>query len=203
MGQKEGNEVRKKALVLIAATALIAALASPVTAADGDGGTGAVTAAVGESSGIFGTRSVTSVTPTIGLILSPGTSNMTGTVAIVVTEAARTGTASWSVTAILDEISPVGSGNGFTDGASPVTFIPRSAASINAATPTIVAGGGSAALGSSGNLSAARTLYTVTGQSTSLNYTGTYTSSHTVTLAVPNVQKTGVYTGTLRVALVQ
>lgn len=200
--------MRKKTLILVLVliivllTALIAGEVAPAFAADGDPGTGLVTAAVGTTSSVFGTRSVTAVSPTV-LALIPGSFSLTGTVTIVVTEAARTGTAEWSVSAILDEVGPAGSGNGLTDSGTPASYIPRSAVSIGAATPTLFLGGGAPQLGSSGDLSAARTLYRILGQDPLLNYTGTYTSAHTVTLDVPNAQKTGVYTGTLRVTLVQ
>lgn len=199
--------MHRKVIALVVAATLIVALAAPAFGADGDASTGSVTAAIGGSSPV-GTRSVTSVTPTV-LLPVPGSSNMTGLVAVVVTELARTGTASWSVTAILDEVGGSGSGNGLTDNGSPANYVPRSAVSINAATPAIIAGctvdipACTPTLGSSGNLSSARTLYSVNGEDTGLVYTGTYTSAHTLTLAIPNLQKIGVYTGTLRVALVQ
>lgn len=199
--------MHRKLIALVVAATVTVALAAPALGADGDPGTGSVTAAVGGGSPV-GTRSVTSVTPTV-LLPVPGSSNMTGAVTVVITELARTGTASWSVTAILDEVGGAGSGNGLTDNGSPATYIPRSAVSINAATPGIIAGCSvdipacTTALGSSGNLSSARTLYSINGEDTGLTYTGTYTSAHTLTLGVPNLQKTGVYTGTLRVALVQ
>lgn len=193
----------KKTLAAVVLAVIVAAFSAPAWAADGDGATGTVSAAVGSSSGIFGTRSVTSVAIT-PLAIVPGTASMNGVATIVVTELARTGTAEWSVRAILDEIGTAGSGNGLTDGLVSPTYVPRSALNVAAATPTIVPGPpATGVLGAGGALSIIRTLYTVNTESTSLNYTNTYTSLHTLTLTIPNAQKTGVYTGTLRISLVQ
>jgi hypothetical protein len=187
--------MRGRAL-LAGMVALFSLTTSLALADDGDGGSGTVTAVVGDETLITGTRSVTGVTPVIALSLLTGTANMNGPVEIVVTEAARTGTASWSVTAQLAA--------DLSDGGSPAATIPRSNLAIaTGSDPLVVGGGGTSSAGAGGSLEAARTVFSNSGQLTGLNYTGTYTSTSTVTLNIPNAQKTGIYTGTLTVSLVQ
>lgn len=188
--------MRRGSTLLAAVSAVSLLISGVASAADGDGSSGTVSAAVGASSGVFGTRSVTAVTPLIGLTLAPGTSNLSGTVQIIVTEAARTGTAAWSVTASLSA--------DLSDGGSPAATIARDKASIaTAAAPTVLGGGGTSSAGAGGTLEAARTVFSNIEQNTGLNYSGTYTSSSAITLNVPNAQKTGVYTGTLLVSMSQ
>lgn len=173
---------------LTAGSALVAAaaFAAPAFAVDGAGGTATITATVAS-----GERSVTSVSP-VALAAVAGTNTLSGAVGVVVTEASRTGTNPWSVTA---------SSTALTSGAN---TIPASALSLSGRTVTQVGGGGTAA-GITGTqaLDVARTLFSVTGQDTGLVYTGTYTGAATMTLTVPNGAATGAYTGTMTVTLVQ
>lgn len=188
--------MQKRVLLVAALAAMLVLSSGAAFAADGDGGQGTITAPVGVTSGVFGTRSVTLVTPSIPLALNPGSSQMNGTVAVTVSEFARTGTASWSVTGVLSA--------DLSDGGSPAATIARDRLALaTSANPTILNGGGSGAFGAGGSLEAARSIFSVSGQAPTLNYTGTYSSSSSLTLTIPNAQKTGIYTGTLMVSLVQ
>lgn len=188
--------MQKRVLLVAALAAMLVLSSGAAFAADGDGGSGTVSAAVGVSSGVFGTRSVATVTPSIPLALIPGSAQMNGNVAIVIAENARTGTASWSVTGVLAA--------NLSDGGTPAETIARDRlAMATTANPIIVSGGGEGAFGAGGTLEEARTVFSVSGQDPELNYTGTYSSSSSLTLTIPNAQKTGIYTGTLMVSLVQ
>lgn len=173
---------------LTAATGIVAlfALAGPALAADGAGGTGAITATV-----VGGERSVTSVTP-IALAATSNTGILSGAVGVVVDEVNRAGTNSWSVSA---------SSSAMTSGSN---SIPADALSLSDRTVTQLLGGGTASgVSGTGGLGTAQTLFSVAGQSTSTAYTGTYTGAATLSLAVPVGTPSGAYTGTLTVTLVQ
>lgn len=173
---------------LTAATGIVAllALAGPALAADGDGGTAAVTATV-----VGGERSVTSVLP-IALAATSSTNVLSGSVAVVVDEVDRAGTNAWSVTA---SSSAMSSGS---------DSIPASALSLTDRTVVQTLGGGTAAgVSGAGSLGTAQTLFSVSGQSTSTAYTGSYAGAATLTLEVPVGTPSGAYAGTLTVTLVQ
>ncbi|MFA5787674.1 MAG: hypothetical protein WDA71_11965 [Actinomycetota bacterium] len=177
---------------LVMAGGLMVMAAGPAAlAADGDGGSGLITATI--TAGSIGSRSVTSVAPVVMTSLL-NASQLTASYAVLVTETARTGTDPWSVTAVL--AAALSDGLGHT--------IPTSNMAVSARSVLRVLGGGTAtAPAGSEDLSAAKTLFSVTGQDPLSVYTGTYTGSGTLTLTVPNATAVGVYTGTLTVTLVQ
>jgi hypothetical protein len=173
-------------LVLLATAALGVA---PSYAADGDGGSSAITAAL--TAGSIGSRSVTTVSP-VALTSALNSSALTGSFSVLVTEAARSGTNAWSVTT---------SASSLTSGSNTLT---ADNLAISARSVTPVGGGGtSSAPTGSQTLDSARTLFSNAGQATTGIYTGTYLGSSTVTLTVPNGATTGAYTGTMTVTLVQ
>ncbi len=179
---------RRSIVVPVAALALMGATA-PAFAADGDGGSAALSATL--TAGSIGSRSVTTVAP-VALTTALSSSTATGAVSVVVTEAARGGTNPWSVTAVAGALT------------SGVNTIAASNLSIASRGVTQVAGGGTAAAPTgSSSLASAATLFSTTGQSVASLYTGTYTAAGTVSLAVPNGQAVGAYTGTFTVTLVQ
>lgn len=179
----------RRTAVVLPLTALTLLSAAPAFAADGDGGTATLSATL--TAGSIGSRSVTTVSP-VALTTALSSSVATGALSVVVTEAARGGTNPWSVTTVASAL---------TSGAN---TIPASNLSILGRGVVQVAGGGTAAAptGTSA-LSAAATLFSTTGQDAALLYTGTYTGTGTVSLAVPNGAAVGAYTGTLTVTLVQ
>lgn len=180
---------RRRIVLPLVALSMLGATA-PALAADGDGGSGALTATL--TAGSIGSRSVTSVSP-VALTTLLSTSTASGTLTAVVTEAARGGTNSWSLTTVSSALTgPAGS-----------TAIPATALAMSDRTVAQVAGGGTAAAttGSSA-LNAATSMFTTTGQATSALYTGTYTTTGLVTLTVPNGQAVGAYSGTLTVSLI-
>lgn len=151
--------------------------------------TATVTANV--TAGGIGLRSLTSV-PAIALTATPGNSKVSGSMSAVVTEAAVTGVTPWSVTADLTTL---------TNGSNTLA---NSNVDINTRGVTKVAGGGTAtATSGAEDLSATRTIFTTTGQSTTAVYTGTYSSTANLDLTIPNGTATGIYTGTMTVTLVQ
>lgn len=176
-------------LVLLATAALGVA---PSYAADGDGGTANVSATL--TAGSIGSRSVTTVSP-VALTTALGTSTLSGALATTVTEAARTGSNNWSVTAAIGTLTHA------VDGTKTLA---NTNLSIDNRDVLQVAGGGTAAeVTGSQTMDAARTLFTTPGQSTTAVYTGTYAATADITLAVPNGTTVGVYNGTLTVTLVQ
>ena len=176
-------------LVLVSAVALAASAGSAsAQVTDGAGGTSTVTATL--TANQIGSRSVTSVAP-VALATTLGTSTLSGELAATVTEAARTGTNSWSLTAAIGSL---------TSGANSLA---NSTMSISNREVVQVAGGGTAdGIDGTQDMSAARTLFTTTGQSTSAVYTGTYAATADLSLTVPNGQAVGVYTGTLTITLI-
>ena len=178
---------RYKAIAIISAAFL--ALGGSAFAADGDGGTSTVTAVVALATG----ERFVSAAPPVTLLLDPGTSNMTGELILGVTELARTGTAEWSLQAELaDDLSDGGDNS-----------IAASQLSMDTGTTEAVGGGGTITSGSDGTLDAAVTVFTNTGQLTTLAYTGVYASATTLSLEIPNLQPTGTYTGNISITLVQ
>jgi hypothetical protein len=175
----------------VLATAAALGPAVSAGAADGDGSTATITATI--TGGAIGSRSVTSVAP-VALDSTLGSANLTGTLAVVVTEASRTGTNGWSVTAQAGDLTR----------ATGTETIPASALSVSGRSVAQTLGGGtSTATSGSQSLDSPRTLFSNSGQSTGAVYTGTYSASGNLSLTVPNGTLTGVYTGTLTVTLVQ
>jgi hypothetical protein len=177
---------------LVAATVVVAAVGLPAdmaAAADGGGATSAVTATV--TAGSVGSRSITLAVP-VTMASALDSSTLSGSLAATVTEAARTGTNPWSVTASIGTLT---SG---TDTLANTNMTISNRAVVKTA-------GGGTATGTSGSqvVDAARTLFTNTGQDASTVYTGTYASTSDWTLSLPNASKTGVYTGTITLTLVQ
>jgi hypothetical protein len=133
---------------------------------------------------------------------------VTSTLAVTVTEAAVNGVTPWSVTARL-----CGASSGASNCAGDPDRIVLSTdttkkitgdnLTISGRSVTPVSGGGtSTATSGSEDLSAARTIFTNTGQDPLLLYTGTYASTSTVTLTPPSSATPGAYTGYLVVTLV-
>jgi hypothetical protein len=178
---------RYKAIALISAAFL--ALGGSAFAADGDGGDSTVTAVVASATG----ERFVSAAPPVVLARLAGTATMTGALVLGVTELARTGTASWSLQAQLDADLSDGGDNS----------IARSQMSMDTGTTVPVGGGGEIASGSDGTLDAEVTVFTNTGQLTTLAYTGVYTSTTTLSLTIPNLQPTGAYSGNISITLVQ
>lgn len=183
--------LRSKVIATLSAASLM--LGGAVAfAADGDDGDSAVTAVVAAST--FGERFVSSA-PAVTLALDSGTADMTAALALVVSEAARSGTASWSLQAQLDA--------DLSDGAATPNTIARSQMELDPGTTIAVGGGGTITDGSPGTLDSAVTVFTNTGQDPNLAYTGTYTTASTLTLTIPNATPAGTYTGNISVTLVQ
>jgi hypothetical protein len=156
-------------------------------AADGDGGTSVVTATIAN----IGSRSVTLVNP-IALTSVQGAATLTAPYAVTVTEVTRNGTNPWSVTG---DIGTLTSGSDTLA----ATTLSVSARAVN----QTLGGGTSAAPSGSQAFGTARTLFSNSGQSTGTIYSGAYAGSGTVTLTPPDGAKTGIYTGTFTVTLVQ
>lgn len=156
-----------------------------------------VTAAVG---GLTGVRTIGVVTP---VALAGATSPLTGALAVPVIETAAPGV-DWSVTAIA---------NGALTGA--VSGGTIAASNLSVSNGVLPSGVGCLSLslavslrcnmaaGAGGALDTAKTLLSVTGESTSTTYTGTYNYAGTVSLNVPNGTPTDTYTGSLTLTLVQ
>jgi hypothetical protein len=156
-------------------------------AADGDGGSSVVTATLAN----IGSRSVTLVNP-IALTSVQGAANLSASYGVTVAEVTRQGTNPWSVTA---DIGTLTSGSD--------TIAPTNLSVSARAVVQTLGGGTSSAPSGSQAFGAARTLFSNINQNTSTIYSGTYAASGTVTLAPPDGTKTGIYTGTFTVTLVQ
>lgn len=180
------TKLTKRAIAIAAGMLVVASGAA--LGADGDGGDAGLTATIAN----IGSRSVTTATATPMTSAFSG-DQLTSTLQVIVTEATRTGTAPWSVQAVLD--ADLSDGGTETIGSSNLAVAPGS---INK-----TLGGGTPAAGAGGALDAAKTLFSVSGQDTGTTYTGTYDQSSTMTLTVPSGTKTGVYTGNVSVTLVQ
>ncbi|HUQ40810.1 MAG TPA: hypothetical protein VM030_11715 [Acidimicrobiales bacterium] len=185
--------MKKRALYVAAATITAAAVVmqgGPASAADGGGATSAVTATI--TAGAIGSRSITAASP-IAMTSSLDSTSLSGSLTATVTEAARSGTNPWSVTATMSDLTNVA-----TD------VLSKANMAVSGRSVIKTAGGGTAAApAGSSNLDAAVTLFSTTGQSAGVVYTGSYASSSTWTLAVPNATATGVYSGTVTLTLVQ
>jgi hypothetical protein len=177
------------------ATFAVLSVTSTATPAFADGGSSSAGLSATLTSGSIGSRSITSVSP-VTLTSALNTATASGAMATTVTEAARGGTAAWSLTAVSSLLAKTGGTSADDIAASNLSIANR------AVTP--VAGGGTstAATGSS-SLATDATLFSNSGQSVTSLYTGTYAATGTITLAVPNGQSVGAYTGTLTVTLVQ
>jgi hypothetical protein len=140
---------------------------------------------------LSGTRVLT-VGPAV--VLAAGDTTLNGTLEASVVETAKRGTTPWSVTAVATGLTSVG---GATIAADNLSVAP--------ATPVVVGGHPNATAGAGGQFGTdvTRTLFTVTGESTTTSYTGTYTSTGALALQVPNGTPTDAYTGTITVTLVQ
>jgi hypothetical protein len=177
---------------MIVAAVLGSALAfSQVGVASAASSTSTATVTANVTAGSIGLRSITSV-PAIVLSSSAGSDKVSGTMSAVVSEAAVTGVSPWSVTADLSSLS---------DGTH--TLANSNVDLYGRATVQTAGGGTSSNPTGSQVLSAQRTLMTNTGQSTTAAYTGTYTTSASLDLNIPNGTSTGIYTGTMTVTLFQ
>lgn len=156
---------------------------------------------------LAGTRTITTATVT-PFSDALRTASVTSTLAVTVAEAAVNGVTPWSVSARL--CGPNGAAADCTAdpdrlvlGTDTTKKITGSNLAISARSVTPVLGGGtSTAVSGSEDLSAARTLFTNTGQDPLVLYTGTYASTATVTLTPPATATPGAYTGFLVVTLV-
>lgn len=184
--------MNKRALYVAAAGMAAAAVVMQggvASAADGGGAAPTVTATITAS---IGSRSITAAAP---IVMSSATdaTTLTGSLVMTVTEAARSGTNPWSVTATMTDL---------TNASSDV--LAKANMAVSGRSVTQVAGGGTAAAPSGSTpLDGTATLFNNTGQLAATVYTGTYTGNSTWTLSVPNGSKVGVYTGTVTLTLVQ
>jgi hypothetical protein len=185
----------RRRIIIAACAATIMFGAVPLGAAhaaDGDGSSSTVTATL--TANAIGSRSVTLVNP-ITLASAAGSTTLTAPYGVTVTEATRSGSNPWSVSADVSTLTITGGGS--------ETLAPTTLAVSNRSVNQVAGGGTSSALTGSQAFGAARTLFSNSGQNTSLLYTGTYVGSGNVTLTPPDGTKTGVYTGTFTVTLTQ
>jgi hypothetical protein len=159
-------------------------------AADGGGGSSTLTATL--TGNAIGSRSVTLVAP-ISMSSAAGSTTLSSPYAVTVTEATRSGTNPWSVTADVSTLTDLTSD---TIAASNLSVSARSIIQT-------LGGGTSSAPTGSAAFGSAQTLFSNAGQSLTTLYSGTYAASGTVTLAPPDGSKTGIYSGTFTVTLVQ
>ena len=181
----------RRRLIIAAVPVALALVMAPTAAhaADGDGGSSVITATL--TANAIGSRSVTLVSP-ITMSSAASSTTLSSSYAVTVTEATRSGTNPWSVTGVASAL---------TSGAN---TIPASALSVSGQSVIQTLGGGTAsAVNTSQSLDVARTLFRNDNQDTSTLYTGSYAGSGTVTLAPPDGTKTGIYTGTFTVTLIQ
>jgi hypothetical protein len=177
-------------LVLPVLAVAVFGVGAPAFAVDGGGGTSTITATLTP----LGSRSVTAVAP-VALTNTTDPALATGLLAVTVTEVARSGTNSWSLTATASAL---------TDGALPTAHtIPAASLSVLARSVTHPLGGGTAtAPTGSSPLNSAATLFTTTGEDPTALYTAEYIAGGTVSLAIPSGTPAGAYTGTLTVSLI-
>jgi hypothetical protein len=136
--------------------------------------------------------------------------SVTSTLAVTVTEAAVSGVDPWSVTARL--CGPNGTGTAADCAADPDRLVLSTdttqkitgtnlSLSARSVTPAGVTGTPTAVAGSE-DLSTTRTIFSTAGELPASLYTGTYTSSSTVTLTPPAASTAGAYSGYLVITLV-
>jgi hypothetical protein len=159
-------------------------------AADGGGGSSTVTATL--TGNAIGSRSVTVVAP-VALASAAGSTTLSAPYSLTVVEATRSGSNPWSVTGDVSTL---------TDATSDTIAATNMSVSARAVLQTLGGGVSSAPAGSQA-FGAARTLFSNAGQDTATLYSGNYVGSGTMTLAPPDGTKTGIYTGTFTVTLVQ
>lgn len=179
----------------IAGSTAEAADCSPGPTNPNTGCTVTVSAVVG-GTGLTGVRTLGAVAP----VALAGTSTLTGTLAVPVVETSATGVNPWSVTASSSNLTDLTSD---TITASHLTVadttLPSGVGCLSVAlNPCTVTGGGGAR-----PLDSTQTLFSVTGESTTTAYTGTYNYSGLLSLAVPNGTPAGSYSGSLTLTLVQ
>jgi hypothetical protein len=182
----------RRRLIIAAVPAALALVMAPTAAhaADGGGGSSVITATL--TGNAIGSRSVTLVSPITMSSLASSTT-LSSNYAVTVTEATRSGTNPWSVTAVASDL---------TDLTSDTITADNLSVSARGVIQTLGGGTSTAPVGSQ-TLDTARTLFSNANQNTSTLYSGAYAASGTVTLAPPDGSKTGVYTGTFTVTLIQ
>lgn len=155
-------------------------------------GTANLTATLTNTS--IGSRSITLVATPGAFSSVMGNAGLTSSLQTLVTETAIGGTNPWYVTGVL--------AGAWSDGTN---SIPASALADTANNTVQVAGGGTVDQGTTGTLDGAQTLVKNTGQTTSVLYTGTYTTTTSMTLTPPNgTVASGVpYTNVLDLTLIQ
>jgi len=179
------TKITKRAIVMAAGMLVLASGAA--LGQDMGSSTTTVTANVGG----LGSR-VVAATP-VAMTSGLGSETISGSLAVTVVEAVRTGTNPWSVTAVLDA--------DLINATSDVITADNLA--VTPGDVTQVLSGGTAAEGAAGTLDTPQTLFEVSGQSTSLIYSGDYAQSSALELTVPAGSATGTYTADLTVTLVQ
>ncbi|HUP86564.1 MAG TPA: hypothetical protein VM143_12925 [Acidimicrobiales bacterium] len=141
----------------------------------------------------IGTRTL-QVPGSIALVTTSGQSQLSGSFATVVAESAKQGANPWSVTASVTDFSGPNS-----------STITKDKLTVGTRSTVQVLGGGSlsytAADGSS--FGTTRELVKNAGQSSSVAYTGTYTTTNPLALEIPNGSATGAYSATMTLTLVQ
>ena len=181
---------RRLVVVGVGMLAVLGQMGMGTAYADGEGGTSAVSATL--TGGSIGSRSITAASP-VTMSSALNSSTLTGGLSLTVTEAARSGTNAWSVTAAMTNLT-----NATSD------VINKDQMNVDTRTITPVGGGGtSTAPSGSHNMATTATLFSNASQDPTSVYTGTYASSSSWTLSVPNGAKTGAYTGTITLTLVQ
>lgn len=185
--------MRRKSLAVLAALAALSMfVAGPASAEDV-----AITAVVDSTTG--GTRTITAAPASVTMGLVSGSANLKGVLTVTVTELLVPGVNPWSVTAKL-------AGN-FVSGTNSIAssnFKLTPTTKVMAQTDTTIAMSlGAADQPLTHTLTTGATLFSVSNELTTAAYTGTYTGTGDLILTVPSGSKTGTYTATLTVTLVQ
>jgi hypothetical protein len=154
-----------------------------------------VTGVVG-GTGLVGVRTLGPVT---GVTLA-GASSLSGVLTVPVAEVAAVGTTPWSVTASSSDLTSGGNTISATNLTVADTGLPTGVGCLSVALNQCTVNGGGATPRA---LDAAKTLFTVTGEQSTVAYTGVYTYTGAMNLAVPNGTPAGTYTGTMTLTLVQ
>ena len=154
---------------------------------------------------VNGTRSITAASLGTATNLTPGlVLSGNNALSVTVTETARTGVSPWSVTVSASDLDNTDTSDDAKIPASALTMGTTTAPSaVSCLTLAISSSRCSITNSAGGTLDQTRTLFSVSGQSTSVSYSGLYTGAATVALAVPSGLPAGTYSGTVTVTLNQ
>jgi hypothetical protein len=187
--------VKRLLIVVGAASLLVAVVGSPARGAD-----------VGITAQILSSRAITTALFTTP-IPNVATGNADGVLEVVVDETSVAGDAAWHVQAELCEDATCAASRLVHSNGTDV--IPNTAlevldrAVVYAPVLPALDPDKTSVAGTTDALTAARTLFSVTGQDPGTMYTAAYTSTSTVRLTPPEGTVSGTYTGVLRVTLVE